>query len=71
MAMENKVWRNWNNFFLGLAVALLPWFGVPQGFKNVVFLLLGLLIALFSLANPITRQVANHEPHEPPAPPTA
>ncbi len=48
--MINKERKNWNNFFLGLAVAVLPFLGVPLGFKKIVFLIVGLLIALFSLA---------------------
>jgi hypothetical protein len=63
--MENKVWRNWNNFFLGLVVALLPWLGVPQVIKNVAFLIIGLLITLFSLVNPLARRtMVSDPPHD-------
>lgn len=48
--MNNTETKNWNNFFLGLAVALLPFIGLPGLFKQIIFLALGLLIALFSLA---------------------
>lgn len=48
--MENLEYKNWNNFFLGLLVALLPWLGFPLTFKNALWTVLGILIALFSLA---------------------
>lgn len=64
LVMENKVSRNWNNFFLGLVVAVLPWLAIPLGFKNVVFTILGLLIALFSLANPLARRLITPESHD-------
>ena len=48
--MVNKEAKNWNNFFLGLVVAVLPFLGLPGGFKKWLFLLAGILIALFSFA---------------------
>jgi hypothetical protein len=48
--MRNTETKNWNNFFLGLVVAVFPFVGVPLLFKQIVLLVLGLLIALFSLA---------------------
>ena len=42
--------RNWNNFFLGLLVALSPWLGLPVNFKNFTLSIAGFLIMLFSLA---------------------
>ncbi len=48
--MINKEIKNWNNFFLGLLVAVLPFLGLPLFVKNVIFIILGLLIAVFSLA---------------------
>ena len=42
--------KNWNNFYLGLVVAILPFVGIPLTIKQILFLVLGLLIALFSLA---------------------
>jgi len=48
--MINEAHKNWNNFFLGLSVVILPWLGLPLGLKKVIFVILGLLIALFSLA---------------------
>lgn len=48
--MTNLEAKNWNNFYLGLVVAVLPFIGVPASIKQVLFLVLGLLIALFSLA---------------------
>jgi hypothetical protein len=48
--MENQQYKNWNNFFLGLVVVVVPWLGLPLGLKKIIFVILGLLIALFSLA---------------------
>ena len=36
---------------LGLFVIILPFFGLPPNFKTILFLLLGGLIILFSLAD--------------------
>lgn len=43
--------KNWNNFFLGLAIAVLPWLGLPASWKSVILTVAGLLVALFSLAH--------------------
>jgi hypothetical protein len=48
--MINLETKNWNNFYLGLAVAILPFIGIPLAIKKPLFLVFGLLIALFSLA---------------------
>lgn len=48
--MRDAETKNWNNFFLGLLVAILPFIGIPFSVKKIIFLILGLLIALFSLA---------------------
>lgn len=48
--MHNKIAKNWNNFFLGLLVAIVPFIGIPFSIKQIILLVLGLLIALFSLA---------------------
>lgn len=48
--MINLEAKNWNNFYLGLVVAVLPFIGIPLAIKQVLFLVFGLLIALFSLA---------------------
>lgn len=48
--MINREIKNWNNFYLGLVVAILPFIGIPLVIKDILFLALGLLIALFSLA---------------------
>lgn len=56
--MTNAATKNWNNFFLGLVVAILPFLGLPISIKNIVFLVAGLLIAFFSLA----RLGSRHEP---------
>ena len=45
-----NVVKNWNNFVLGLLVAILPWLGLPISWKLIIFSILGLFIALFSLA---------------------
>jgi hypothetical protein len=59
-ALERK---NWNNFFLGLAVAVLPFLGLPLGLKKIIFLVLGLLVAVFSLAR--LRRLPNGEASSP------
>lgn len=41
--------RNWNNFALGLFVALVPLLGIPGVIKTILLVVVGLLIALFSL----------------------
>ena len=48
--MINLEAKNWNNFYLGLAVAILPFIGIPLAIKKPLFLFFGLLIALFSFA---------------------
>ncbi|MEA1929478.1 MAG: hypothetical protein U9M92_01115 [Patescibacteria group bacterium] len=48
--MHNKGFKNWNNFFLGLVIVLLPWLSLPKNLKAGLISFLGLLIALFSLA---------------------
>ena len=54
--MQNERYKNWNNFFLGLVVVVVPWLGLPLGFKKVILVIVGLLVALFSLA-----RVQKHE----------
>jgi TRAP-type C4-dicarboxylate transport system permease small subunit len=54
--MQNEKDKNWNNFFLGLLVVIVPWLGLPQGLINVLLVVFGLLIALFSLARVRPRQ---------------
>jgi len=41
---------------LGLVIIILPWPGLPDKFKTILFVLLGLLIILFSLA-----EISNQE----------
>lgn len=60
--MINREAKNWNNFYLGLLVAILPVLRIPSGIKDILFLVLGLLIALFSLAR-LSRPL--NSPHEP------
>ena len=48
--MINREHKNWNNFWLGLVVVVLPFLGLPLGFKKIVLALAGLLVMLFSLA---------------------
>ena len=42
---------------LGLVIIILPWLGLPDKFKTVLFVLLGLLIILFSLAEISNREI--------------
>jgi len=58
-AMQNEKYKNWNNFFLGLLVVVVPWLGLPQGLINILLVVFGLLIALFSLARIKPRQPKN------------
>ncbi len=62
--MENQQYKNWNNFFLGLVVVIVPWLGLPLGFKKIIFVIVGLLIALFSLARvePRAKKILPAEP---------
>ena len=48
--MENRDHKNWNNFFLGLIIAILPLLRLPASLKNIALVVAGLLVALFSLA---------------------
>ena len=48
--MKNIIWRSRASLLLGVIVALLPFLGFPQGFKDTLFVVLGLLIALFGFA---------------------
>ena len=48
--MHNREHKNWNNFVLGLLVAIVPFLGVPLALKEIFLVITGLLIALFSLA---------------------
>lgn len=41
--------RNWNNFALGIFVAIVPWLGIPGVIKTILLVVAGLLIAVFSL----------------------
>lgn len=50
--MVNREIKNWNNFYLGLAVVVVALIGIPLIFKQLALVVLGLLIALFSLARP-------------------
>lgn len=54
--MQNEKYKNWNNFSLGLLVVVVPWLGLPQGLINILLVVFGLLIALFSLARVKPRQ---------------
>ncbi len=58
--MINKEAKNWNNFFLGLLVAIIPFIGIPLSAKKITLLIIGLLIALFSLAR-LDRSKRGHE----------
>lgn len=49
--MHNKETKNWNNFFLGLLVVILPWLSLPEKLQAGIISFLALLIMLFSLAN--------------------
>ncbi len=49
--MHNREAKNWNNFSLGLVIMILPFLGLPLTWKNILFVIIGLLVCLFSLAN--------------------
>ena len=63
--MENEKYKNWNNFFLGLLVVVVPWLGWPRGLINILLVIFGLLIALFSLARVKPRQPKPSLPETP------
>ena len=46
--MINLEAKNWNNFYLGLVVAILPFIGIPATIKTILFLVLG--IARFQIS---------------------
>ncbi len=48
--MYNQEAKNWNNFFLGLLVVILPWLSLPEKLRAGLISFLALLIVLFSLA---------------------
>lgn len=60
--MYNEQAKNWNNFYLGLAVVVVSLLGIPLVYKKLALVILGLFIALFSLARPVgrARPVASH-----------
>lgn len=62
LTMSNPSRRNWNNFFLGLAVALIPWLGIPLSFKKIALLVAGVLISIFSLARLDSARPARLDP---------
>lgn len=49
--MEYRLSKNWANFFLGLIIALFPFLGLPSSVKDPALAVLGILIALVTLAN--------------------
>jgi Flp pilus assembly protein TadB len=59
--MENREAKNWNSFFLGVVIALLPWLGLPLLIKNIGLTLAGILVILFSLARLTKRQKLANE----------
>lgn len=48
--MKNIIWRSRASMLLAIIVVILPFVGLPQSIKNILFVVLGLLIALFSFA---------------------
>lgn len=48
--MENVIWRSRASVWLGVLVASLPFLSFPQEFKTPIFVIFGLLIALFNFA---------------------
>jgi len=48
--MKNIIWRSRAAAWLGLVIVLVPFSGLPENFKNIIFVVLGLLIALFGFA---------------------
>lgn len=48
--MHNQEDKNWNNFFLGLLVVILPWLSLPEKLQAGMISFLALLIVIFSLA---------------------
>lgn len=65
--MRNNEVKNWNNFFLGLLIVLLPFLGLPGWLKEILFVAFGLLVMLFSLANLRRFQPADRETSRPAA----
>jgi len=63
--MHNQETKNWNNFFLGLLVVILPWLSLPEKLQVGIISFLALLIVLFSLARVRGRRPA------PPATPSS
>lgn len=63
--MYNRRYKNWNNFALGLVVMALPLLAIPERLTSWAYIVLGFLIAVFSLA-----QVGASGTHDqPPSPP--
>ncbi len=48
--MKSIIWRSRATAWFGLIIALVPFLGLPDSFKNIIFVILGLLIALFGFA---------------------
>ena len=62
--MEYRLSKNWTNFFLGLIIALFPFLGFPSAIKDPALAILGILIALVTLAN--NRRLPSVSTHESP-----
>lgn len=48
--MKSIIWRSRATAWFGLIIALVPFLGLPDSFKNIIFVIFGLLIALFGFA---------------------
>lgn len=66
--MNNRRYKNWNNFALGLLVMILPLLSLPASLKNLLFAASGFFIALFSLARVGAVNNEQNEQKTPPAP---
>ena len=60
--MKRRTWAHTNNALLGLLVVVLPFLGLPESIKTILFVIFGLLIILFSLAGGVNQPDHNATP---------
>ena len=56
-AMKDLPRKNWTNATIGIILIILPFLGLPQAIKTILFVILGVLVLLFALAR--MQNVAN------------
>lgn len=69
--MSNPIWKYKSNIILGILVAIIPFLGLPSGLKTLLFVVLGLAIAVLSYAaerNAEDGSVENTSPEGSPEP---